>query len=53
MPFNGMLAGDAYLWSRSRDDDALQENLNSLQNRNLITGTGTMENRRPYRDQKL
>lgn len=25
MPFNGMLAGDAYLWSRSRDDDALQE----------------------------
>lgn len=25
MPFNGMLAGDAYLWSRSRHDDALQE----------------------------
>ncbi len=28
MPFNGMLAGDAYLWSRSRDDDALQEKFN-------------------------
>lgn len=25
MPFNGMLAGDAYLWSRNRDDKALQE----------------------------
>lgn len=25
MPFNGMLAGDAYLWSRSRDDKDLQE----------------------------
>lgn len=25
MPFNGMLAGDAYLWSRFRDDTALQE----------------------------
>jgi hypothetical protein len=25
MPFNGMLAGDAYLWSRYRNDDALQE----------------------------
>lgn len=25
MPFNGMLAGDAYLWSRSRDDKKLQE----------------------------
>ena len=23
IPFNGMLAGDAYLWSRNRDDDAL------------------------------
>jgi hypothetical protein len=25
MPFNGMLAGDAFLWSRYRDDAALQE----------------------------
>jgi hypothetical protein len=25
MPFNGMLAGDAFLWSRYRNDDALQE----------------------------
>lgn len=25
MPFNGMLAGDAYLWSRYRDDTLLQE----------------------------
>ena len=25
MPFNGMLAGDAYLWSRNRDDKTLQE----------------------------
>lgn len=25
MPFNGMLPGDAFLWSRSRDDKALQE----------------------------
>ncbi|MEN9599404.1 MAG: hypothetical protein RL596_1723 [Bacteroidota bacterium] len=24
MPFNGMLPGDAYLWSRFRNDDALQ-----------------------------
>jgi NDP-sugar pyrophosphorylase family protein len=25
MPFNGMLAGDAYLWSRNRHDQQLQE----------------------------
>ncbi|WP_298734099.1 DUF4954 family protein [uncultured Chitinophaga sp.] len=25
MPFDGMLPGDAYLWTRSRDDAALQE----------------------------
>ncbi len=25
MPFNGMLPGDAYLWSRNRNDKALQE----------------------------
>lgn len=25
IPFNGMLPGDAYLWSRFRDDDVLQE----------------------------
>lgn len=25
MPFNGMLAGDAYLWSRNRNDQSLQE----------------------------
>jgi len=25
MPFNGMLPGDAYLWSRHRDDDQLQK----------------------------
>ncbi len=25
MPFNGMLAGDAYLWSRYRDDKKLQD----------------------------
>lgn len=25
MPFNGMLAGDAYLWSRNRNDALLQE----------------------------
>ena len=25
MPFNGMLAGDAYLWSRYRDDEALMK----------------------------
>ena len=25
MPFNGMLPGDAFLWSRYRDDDVLQE----------------------------
>ncbi len=25
MPFNGMLPGDAFLWSRFRDDDVLQE----------------------------
>ena len=25
IPFNGMLPGDAYLWSRSRNDEALQE----------------------------
>lgn len=25
MPFNGMLAGDAYLWSRNRNDHNLQE----------------------------
>ena len=25
MPFNGMLAGDAFLWSRYRDDKTLQE----------------------------
>src|ERR1044072_7852631 len=24
MPFDGMLPGDAYLWTRNRDDDALQ-----------------------------
>jgi hypothetical protein len=25
LPFNGMLAGDAYLWSRFRDDDVLMQ----------------------------
>ncbi|KAA2241945.1 DUF4954 family protein [Chitinophaga agrisoli] len=25
MPFDGMLPGDAYLWTRNRDDDALQQ----------------------------
>ncbi|RZJ80271.1 MAG: DUF4954 family protein, partial [Chryseobacterium sp.] len=25
LPFNGMLAGDAYMWSKYRDDDALLE----------------------------
>lgn len=27
LPFNGMLPGDAWLWSRYRDDDALQSKL--------------------------
>ncbi len=27
LPFNGMLAGDAYLWSRNRDDEALMNKL--------------------------
>lgn len=27
MPFNGMLAGDAYIWSKFKDDQVLQEKL--------------------------
>jgi len=27
IPFNNMLPGDAYLWSRYRDDDILMESL--------------------------
>ena len=30
MPFNGMLPGDAYLWSRYRDNKALQEQFKSF-----------------------
>jgi hypothetical protein len=30
MPFNGMLAGDAFLWSRYRNDHALQEKFKSF-----------------------
>ncbi len=30
MPFNGMLAGDAFLWSRFRDDNLLQEKFKSF-----------------------
>ena len=42
IPFNGMLPGDAYLWSKYRDDEQLHaKNLKSLQKRNL-------KNRRGY-----
>lgn len=30
IPFNGMLPGDAWLWSRYRDDDKLQERLKDI-----------------------
>jgi NDP-sugar pyrophosphorylase family protein len=30
MPFNGMLAGDAFLWSRYKDDKILQEKLKTF-----------------------
>lgn len=30
MPFDGMLPGDAYLWTRYRDDDALQQKFKSF-----------------------
>lgn len=30
IPFNGMLPGDAWLWSRYRDDDKLQERLKAI-----------------------
>ncbi len=30
MPFNGMLPGDAYLWSRYRDDEALMKKFKSF-----------------------
>ena len=30
MPFNGMLPGDAYFWSRYRDDDALMKKFKSF-----------------------
>jgi hypothetical protein len=30
LPFNGMLPGDAYLWSKYRDDDELMEKFNQL-----------------------
>ena len=30
IPFNGMLAGDAYMWSKYRDDDALLEKFKEL-----------------------
>ncbi len=41
IPFNGMLPGDAWLWSRHRDDQALQEKLKEFT-------AAAFDNRRGY-----
>jgi hypothetical protein len=41
IPFNGMLPGDAFLWSRYRDDDILLQNLKNSLKRNLMTNEVT------------
>ncbi|MEO5966673.1 MAG: DUF4954 family protein, partial [Ferruginibacter sp.] len=40
IPFNGMLPGDAYLWSRSRNDDALQEKFKEFTQNNFDSRRG-------------
>ncbi len=35
LPFNGMLAGDAYLWSKYRDDDVLQKKFKTFTEANF------------------
>ncbi len=40
IPFNGMLPGDAYLWSKYRDDDALMNKLKEFTERKFDTQGG-------------
>lgn len=40
MPFDGMLPGDAFLWSRFRDDDALQQKFKDFVQHNIDTRRG-------------
>ncbi|NML21005.1 DUF4954 family protein [Pseudoflavitalea sp. G-6-1-2] len=40
MPFDGMLPGDAFLWSRFRDDDALQQKFKEFVQNNIDTRRG-------------
>ncbi len=40
IPFNGMLPGDAYLWSRNRDDEALQEKFKEFAEQKFDTRRG-------------
>jgi hypothetical protein len=40
LPFNGMLAGDAWLWSRHRDDEQLQQRFKEMTDRQFDTRRG-------------
>ncbi len=40
LPFNGMLAGDAWLWSKYRDDDTLLEKLKNFTDKKYDTRRG-------------
>ncbi len=40
LPFNGMLAGDAWLWSKYRDDDKLLDQFKSFTDRKFDTHRG-------------
>lgn len=40
LPFNGMLAGDAYLWSKYREDEVLQQKFKELTENQLNTKRG-------------
>jgi hypothetical protein len=40
MPFNGMLVGDAYMWSKYRDDDALMEKFAAFTQKKFDTQRG-------------
>ena len=44
LPFNGMLPGDAYLWTKYRDDEALDEKIQRVYpEKDLITDEVIME----------
>ncbi len=54
IPFNGMLPGDAYLWSKYRDDEAMLEKLKKFTQNKYSVHRGLLwKDRRPDRHKNM